>query len=70
MDGVLLILKLLVEACNFTKSITLPWVFFMSFKLYKLCQIDSCNTSFIAIANLYEPFVLFEINIMQPEVDN
>ena len=37
--GVLLLVKLKAEACNFTKSITPPWVFFTFFKLYKWDQI-------------------------------
>ena len=37
--GVLLLAKLQVQACNFTKSNTPPWVFFMFFKLYKWHQI-------------------------------
>ena len=34
--GVLLLVKLQTFACNFTKSNTLPWVFFATFKLYKM----------------------------------
>ena len=37
--GVLLLVKLQAEACNFTKSKTPPWVFFTFFKLYKCYQI-------------------------------
>ena len=37
--GVLILVKLQVEACNFTKINTPPWVFFMLFKLYKWYQI-------------------------------
>ena len=33
--GALLLVKLQAEACNFAKSNTTPWVFFMFFKLYK-----------------------------------
>ena len=39
---VLLLLKLQVSACNFAKSNTLPWVFFMFFKVYKWYQIAQC----------------------------
>ena len=38
-SGMLLLLKSQVSASNFTKSITLPWVFFILFKLYKWWQI-------------------------------
>ena len=38
-EGVLLLVKLQVKACNFTKSNTLPWVFFKFFKLHKWLQI-------------------------------
>ena len=34
-----LLVKLLVEACNFTKSSTSPWVVFTFFKLWKWYQI-------------------------------
>ena len=36
--GVIFLVKLLAEACNFTKSNSPPWVFFTLFKLYKLHQ--------------------------------
>ena len=35
---VLILVKLLAEACNFAKINTPPWVFFASFKLYKWYQ--------------------------------
>ena len=37
--GVLFLVKLETEACNFAKSNTPPWVFFMFFELYKWYQI-------------------------------
>ena len=37
--GVLLLIKLLASACNFTKSNTPPWLFFTFFKLYKWYKI-------------------------------
>ena len=37
--GVILLVKLQVEASNFTKSITPPWVIFTFFRLYKWYQI-------------------------------
>ena len=37
--GVLIIVKLQTETCNFTKINTSPWVFFTFFKLYKWDQI-------------------------------
>ena len=33
--GVILLVKLQASSCNFTKRITLPWVYFTFFKLYK-----------------------------------
>ena len=45
--GVLLLVKLQTKACNFTKSNTLLWVFFMFFKLYKWYQIAQCMTYFL-----------------------
>ena len=44
----LLLVKLLAEACNFTKSATSAWVFSTFFKLYKWPQIaqniDICRS--------------------------
>ena len=37
--GVLILVKLQAEACNFTKINTPPWVFFKFFILYKWYQI-------------------------------
>ena len=37
--GALLLVKLQTKACNFTKSNTTSWMFFMFLKLYKWCQI-------------------------------
>ena len=37
--GVLILVKLQTEACNFTKINTPPWMFFTFFKLYKSYQI-------------------------------
>ena len=37
--GVLLLVKLQAEACHFTKTDTLTWMFFTFFKLYKFYQI-------------------------------
>ena len=37
--GMLILVKLQAEACNFTKFNTSPWVFFTLFKLYKCYQI-------------------------------
>ena len=38
--GVLILVKLQIEASNFTKINTPPWVFFTFFKLYKWYQIQ------------------------------
>ena len=43
--GVLILVKLQVSACNFTKINTPPWVFFAFFKLYKWYQIAQRPTS-------------------------
>ena len=37
--GVLILVKLQAEACNFTEINTPPWVFFKFFKFYKWYQI-------------------------------
>ena len=42
--GVLLLVKLQAEACNYTKSNTPPWVFFTFFKLYEWYQIAQRTT--------------------------
>ena len=36
--GVLLLVKLQALACNFTKSNTLPWMFFKLYKCYQIAQ--------------------------------
>ena len=48
-EGVLLFVKLQVEACNFTKSNTPPRVFFTFFKLYKWYQIAP-RATFIVVS--------------------
>ena len=42
--GVLILVKLQAEACNFTKINTPPWVFFTFFELYKWYQIAQRTT--------------------------
>ena len=42
--GVLILVKLQAEACNFTKIDTPPWVFVTFFKLYKWYQIAQRTT--------------------------
>ena len=42
--GVLILVKLQAQACNFTKIITLPWMSFTFFKLYKWKQIAQRTT--------------------------
>ena len=49
--GVSLLVKLQVLACNFTKISTLPWVFFMFFKLYKWYQIAQRITNMDGFIN-------------------
>ena len=56
---VLLLVKLQVEACNFTKSNAPPWVFFMFFKLHKWYQITQRITS-VKIHVSYLPMKLLE----------
>ena len=57
--GVLLLVKLQASACNFTKSNTPPWVFFMFFKLYECYQIAQsttflCNLPFLSSLKISE----------------
>ena len=47
--GVLILVKLQAEACNFTKINTPPWVFFMFFKLCKCYQIVQ-RTTYMVLA--------------------
>ena len=42
--GMLLLVKLQAEVCNFTKGNTPPWVFFKFFKFYKWYQIAQHTT--------------------------
>ena len=44
--GVITFVKVHAGACNFTKAITPPWVFFMFFNLYKWYQIAQRITYF------------------------
>ena len=46
-EGVLHLVKLLAESCNFTESNTTPWVFFTFFNLYKWYQIAQSITHFL-----------------------
>ena len=48
--GVLFFVSLQAKACNFTKSNTLPWVFFTFFKLYERYQIAQRTTYSTTIA--------------------
>ena len=50
--GVLLLVKLQGEVCNFTKSNTPPWVLFKFFKLYKWYQIARSVTFKSEIENI------------------
>ena len=45
--GVILLVKLQVEACDFTKSNTPSWLFFTFFKLYKWYQHCTKNQVFL-----------------------
>ena len=53
-EGVLILVKLQAEACNFTKINTPPWAFFTFFKLYKWYQIAQR----ITYANIYSTCIL------------
>ena len=44
-EGVLILVKLRAEACNFTKINSSSWVFFTFFELYKWYQIAQRTTS-------------------------
>ena len=50
-EGVLILVKLHAEACNFTMTNTPPWVFFTFFKLYKWYQIAQRTIYFQRIEN-------------------
>ena len=49
--GVLILVKLQAEACNFTKTNTPPWVFFTFFKLYKWYHIAQRTTYIVLSTN-------------------
>ena len=51
--GLLLLVKLQAEACNFTRSNTPPWVFFTLFKLYEWYQIEQRITYVTACKQLH-----------------
>ena len=57
--GVLILIKLQTEACNFTKINTPPWVFFAFFKLYRWYQIAQRTTNILygAFCNQSLPFL-------------
>ena len=55
--GVFLFVKSQASACNFTKSKTLPWVFFTFFKLYKCIKLR--NASHIVYAYTVSLVILF-----------
>ena len=51
--AVLILVKLQVSSCNFTKINTPPWVFFTFFKLYKWYQIAQ-RTTFRNLPNTFD----------------
>ena len=51
--GVLLLVKLQANACNFTRSKTPPWVFFTFFKLYEWHQIAQSTTKYCVWGNFF-----------------
>ena len=55
--GLSLLVKLLAEVCNFTKSNNSPWVFLTILKLYKWYQIvQSISNKVLALHLAYEKF--------------
>ena len=56
--GVLLLVELQAIACNFTKSHTSPWLFFMFFELYKYYQIAQSITNFIFLPCYFVPLFI------------
>ena len=48
--GALLLVKLQTKACNFTKSNTTSWMFFMFLKLYKWYQIAQNITYYLTMS--------------------
>ena len=56
--GVLLLVKLLAKACNFTKSNTPPWVLFTFSKLHKWYQTAQSITYFQPLSdNVHMQFI-------------
>ena len=53
-----------LKACNFTKSNTPPWVFFVIFKLYKWYQI--AQTSYMMSKTQYQYGYLRQIQVISP----
>ena len=62
--GVLILVKLQAEACNFTKINTPPWVFFTFLNLYKWYQIAQRTIFFL----FGEGLKLFSDLITQAEI--
>ena len=69
--GVLLLVKFQAEACNFTKSNILPWVFFTFVKLYEWYQIAQ-NTTYtlcsIEISRL--PYINSSLCLVSSRLDS
>ena len=62
-EGVLLLVKLHAEACNFTKSNSPSWVFFTFFKLYESCKIAQSTTFFAKNSSLMFNWVLNTLSV-------
>ena len=58
--GVFLLVNLQAEACNFTKSNTPPWLFFMFFKLYKRYQIAQ-RITYIDLGKSAQSIILLKV---------
>ena len=49
----LLLVKMQAKACNFTRSNTPPWAFFVFSKLYKWYQLAQ-NITYMTLSNVYD----------------
>ena len=69
--GVLILVKLQAEACDFTKINTPPWVFFKFFKSYKWYKIAQRTTFCFDVWNSFEHVLRYFIidNIIFQRVD-
>ena len=66
-EGVLILVKLQAEACNFTKINNPSWVFFTFFTLYKCYQIAQriTNCKYEHVGSTWALFQVHVLNIFQ-----